>query len=131
MPAGGKISRRMVRIYIDIYIYIYIYLNLFCSLIKIKSVQADFYIPPRCNMKKVKSDAFRDMSHKLRNWRHQVKKPLKIQLTDTPASIRARVGERYDVAKYDPTGIVIWLELWCSEEHKVGGRVIYILCFVH
>jgi hypothetical protein len=26
MPAGGKISRRMVRIYIDIYIYIYIYI---------------------------------------------------------------------------------------------------------
>jgi hypothetical protein len=29
MPAGGKISRRMVRIYIDIYIYIYIYIYIF------------------------------------------------------------------------------------------------------
>jgi hypothetical protein len=82
-----------------------------------------------CNIKKVKSDVFRDMSHKLRNWRHGVKKLLKILPTNSP-SIWARVGEQ-NLSKYDPTDLAVCLELWCSEEDRVGGRYIYILCFVY
>jgi len=42
-------------------------------------VQEEFFILRRCNLEKVKNNAFQDMSHELSNWRYKVKAKLQIR----------------------------------------------------
>jgi hypothetical protein len=51
-------------------------------------LQEYFYIPPEMAIKK---DAFRDMGHKFRDWKHSLKKPLKIKDDDSHETVRVRM----------------------------------------
>jgi hypothetical protein len=42
-------------------------------------VQEEFFILQRCNLEKVKNNAFQDMSHELSNRRYKVKAKLQIR----------------------------------------------------
>ena len=59
-----------------------------------------FYITLGSNMKEIKKDVFRDMSEKLKLWKHKLKKKLQIQRGDTPDTVRARAG--MILQGYDP-----------------------------
>ena len=67
-------------------------------------LQEYFYIPPEMNMAAIKKDAFCDMGHKFRDWRHSLKKPLKIIDKDTLKTVRARMAPNF-VSGYDPLDI--------------------------
>jgi hypothetical protein len=56
-------------------------------------MQKHSYVLPEYDIITVKWDAFRNMGSKLKSWRHQLKHDLNIQLGDTLATVRVRVGK--------------------------------------
>jgi hypothetical protein len=67
----------------------------------------------------IKKDIFRDMGHKFRDWKHSLKKPLKIKDDDTPETVRARMTQDL-IKSYDPLDIYFLLDKWCSKANKVS-----------
>jgi hypothetical protein len=63
--------------------------------------------------------AFRDMGHKFRDWRHALKKPMKITDDDSHETVRARMAPDF-VGRYNPLDIDTLLDKWCSKKNKVG-----------
>ena len=69
----------------------------------------------------IKKDAFLDMGSKFRDWRHSVKKPLKIKDDDTPETVRARMTPDF-IGRHDPLDIDVLLEKWCTKKNKVNDN---------
>jgi hypothetical protein len=80
-------------------------------------MQIHFYVLPGLDIKEIKNDAFRDMGEKLNLWKHKLKMKLKIQSSDTPATMRARA--RYILQKYDPEDVDKLLDIWCDVSNQV------------
>jgi hypothetical protein len=57
----------------------------------------------------IKLEVFIDMSKELKSWRHKFKNSLKIQLDNTPGTVKARVGEPL-LFTYNSTDVDILLE---------------------
>jgi UV DNA damage repair endonuclease len=55
-------------------------------------MQMHFYVMLSSDMKEIKKDALRDMSEKLKLWKHKLKHSLNIQCGDTPVTVRAKAG---------------------------------------
>jgi hypothetical protein len=66
------------------------------------------------------------MCSKHNYWRYEFKAGPKIQLGETPASVKARVGELM-LSMYNNTGVDILLERWCSEEYQVSHNLYWVL----
>jgi hypothetical protein len=43
-------------------------------------------------MAAIKKDVFRDIGHKFRDWKHSLKKPLKIKDNDSHETVRVRMS---------------------------------------
>jgi hypothetical protein len=74
-----------------------------------------FYILPGSNIVEIKKGLWRDMSEKLKFWRHELKHPLKIGADDTLDIVKARAGAI--LQKYDPADMDILLDKWCDKKN--------------
>jgi hypothetical protein len=92
-------------------------------------LQEYFYIPPEMNMAAIKKDAFRDMGSKFWDWKHSLKKPLKITDNNTSKTMRARMAPDF-VGCYDLLDIDALLDKWCSKKNKVGHDRVKLLIYV-
>ena len=72
-------------------------------------------------MAAIKKDVFLDMGSKFRDWRHSVKKPLKIKDDDTPKTVRARMTPDF-IGPHNPLDIDVLLEKWCIKKNKVNDN---------
>jgi hypothetical protein len=67
----------------------------------------------------IKKVVFRDMGYKFRDWKHSLKKSLKIKDNDSPETIRVRMTQDL-ISSYNPLDIDFLLDKWCSKANKVG-----------
>jgi hypothetical protein len=89
-------------------------------------MQKHFYVPPKYDMVVIKRDTFKDLGNNHKYWKYEFKMSLKIQQGETPASVKARVGELM-LSTYNNIDVDILLERWCSEEYQVSHNLYWVL----
>jgi hypothetical protein len=91
-------------------------------------VQEEFYLLVSVDLLKAQHEAFQDIRHKHRSWKHTVKAQLDIRDGDTQETIRARVPTKV-LEKYDRENMEHLLREWCTEQKKVcRSLIVFLLC---
>ncbi|XP_059458286.1 uncharacterized protein LOC132187871 [Corylus avellana] len=80
------------------------------------SLMTRFYIPPGLDIEAIKKDTLHDMGEKLRCWRHDLKKKLRIQRGETLATVKRRMCEF--LGGYNNADVDILLEKWCDPSYQ-------------
>jgi hypothetical protein len=92
-------------------------------------VQEGFYLPVYVDEQKAQHEAFQDMGHMHRLWKHSFKTQLHIRDGDTPETIHARVPAKV-FEKYDKADVKHLLREWCIEQKRVHRSLIVLLLCV-
>jgi hypothetical protein len=89
-------------------------------------MQMHFYNLPGSDIAAVKKDKFRDRGEKQKLWKHKLKNKLKIQSSDTPATVR----ERVDIS-FKSTTPRTWITCWIYDAMSVIKYVNLLIVIIY